>query len=344
MKAVIMREYGGPQALSLAEVPDPVPDQDGVLVQVRACGVCGHDVLARRGELKTPLPMILGHEVSGVVAAVGGAVRQLRVGDRVALVQRDPCGKCRHCRAGATNHCRQGRGFYGEDQPGGYAEYVLASERNAVVLPPDIDDAAGAILSCAIGTGWHALARVRAAAGEVAVVTGAGGGVGLHALQLARYLGMHVIAATGSAAKRDRLLEIGAEDVAIVGEGHDSLRDQVKAVTGGLLADVVLEVAGAPTFGSSVSALAPLGRLALIGNVDPQDLSVRPGLVILKELSVVGSAHATKKDLEAVVSLVTAGHVTPLIAEAIPLEEARRAHGPIAENYPLGRRVLVSAA
>lgn len=344
MKAVVMREYGGPAALRLEEVPDPVAADDELLVRVSACGVCGHDLLARRGELGTPLPAVLGHEISGVVAVVGSAVREFSVGDRVALVQRDPCGLCRACQGGTPNLCRRGRGFYGEDQPGGYAEYVRASERNTVMLPPDIDDAAGAILSCAIGTGWHALSRVQAAPGDVVVVTGAGGGVGLHALQLCRYLGMQVIAATSSLSKRERLRDLGAQHVAVMGAGQDSLRDQVRACTGGSLADVVLEVAGAPTFSHAVAALAPRGRLALIGNVDPQDLSLGPGLVILKELSIIGSAHGTKEDLAAVMSLVSAGHVTPLIAEEVPLAEARRAHEPATGHEPLGRRVLVPTA
>ncbi len=338
-----MREYGGPGVLRVEEVAEPVAGTGEVVVRVSACGVCGHDLLARRGELGTPLPAILGHEIAGVVTQVGDEVDKLTVGDRVALVQRDPCGRCPACRGGASNHCRRGRGFYGEDQDGGYAELVVASERNTVILPSEISDATGAVSSCAIGTGWHALQRVRSARGEIVVVTGAGGGVGLHALQLGRHLGMHVIAATTSAAKRDRLLEAGAHEVVLLGPAEPALRDQVKTLTGGQLADVVLELAGAPTFRAAVAALAPLGRLALIGNVDPQDLTLRPGLTILRELSIVGSAHGTKEDLATVLNLVAEGHVTPVIAERFPLAEAHRAHEPPTCHGPLGRRLLIPA-
>lgn len=344
MRAAVLPEYGGPRVLRLQDVPDPVAAQDEVLVGVSACGVCGHDLLARRGELGTPLPAILGHEISGVVQAVGSSVRQFTVGDRVALVQRDPCGRCGDCQRGATQLCRRGRGFYGEDQNGGYAELVIASERNAVRLPPDIDDAAGAVLSCAVGTGWHALGRVAAARGEVAVITGAGGGVGLHALQLSRYLGLHVIAATGSARKAEQLMALGAHAVAVLGADRPSLRDQVRAATDGQLADVVLDVAGAPTFRSAVAALAPHGRLALIGNVDPQDLALRPGLVILRELSIMGSAHGTREDLSTVMELVAAGHVAPVLAAQFPLDQAWRAHEPPTGDDPLGRRVILPSA
>ncbi|MDP9393492.1 MAG: alcohol dehydrogenase catalytic domain-containing protein [Actinomycetota bacterium] len=340
MRAVVLRQYGGPDALRLEEVPGPSAADDEILVEVSACGVCGHDLLARQGRLGTPLPAILGHEISGVVSAVGSAVDGFEVGDRVALVQRDPCGQCPQCTSGAENLCRRGRGFYGEDQPGGYAGYVRASARNTVKLPPEIGQDAGAILSCAIGTGWHALRRTGAARGEIVLVTGAGGGVGLHALQLCRHLGMHVIAVTGEDSKRDRLLELGADSVVVLDPRRASLRDEVRRATGGQLADVVLEVAGPPTFSRSLAALAPRGRLALIGNVDPQDVVLAPGLVILKELSVVGSAHGTRADLEAVLELVTAGHVEPLIAEAMPLADAAHAHEAPTQGA-LGRRVLL---
>jgi acryloyl-coenzyme A reductase len=340
VRAVVLHRYGGPDVLQVEDVAEPSFTDEELLIRVTACGVCGHDLLARSGQLGTPLPAVLGHEISGVIAAVGRDVTAFNVEDRVALVQRNPCGRCAACTAGATNLCRSGRGFYGEDQTGGYATHVVASSRNTVKLPPEIGEAAGAVLSCAVGTGWHALQRVAATAGEVAVVTGAGGGVGVHALQLCRYLGMQVIAVTSSDRKRERLLELGAHAVVSLSAGGPSLRDQVRDVTGGRLADVVLEVAGPPTFSQSVAALAPHGRLALIGNVDPQDVLLRPGLVILKELSIVGSAHGTKQDLEAVVGLVAAGQVRVVIADELPLEDAGRAHGSPGADA-LGRRVLI---
>jgi D-arabinose 1-dehydrogenase-like Zn-dependent alcohol dehydrogenase len=339
----VLRHFGEPDALQVEDVPKPSPAADELLVAVSACGVCGHDLLARRGQLGTSLPMVLGHEISGVVERTGDAVSGFTVGDRVALVQREPCGSCEFCAVGAENLCRSGRGFYGEDRPGGYAEYVLASARNAVLVPEDLPPSAAAVLSCAVGTGWHALRRVGAAAGDVIVVTGAGGGVGVHALQLCRYLGARAIAVTSSLDKREMLLAHGADDVISLGPGQASLREQVRRLTGGALADVVLEIAGPPTFAQSLAALTPHGRLALIGNVDPQDVAVRPGLVILKELSVVGCAHGTRSDLEEVVGLAAAGHVVPLISDEVPLSEVARAHAP-AVGAAVGRRVVIPTA
>lgn len=318
----------------------PAPAEDEILVAVSACGVCGHDLLAMRGKLGTPLPAILGHEIAGIVERVGSQVSGFRVGDRVALVQREPCGRCDLCSDGAENLCRHGRGFYGEDRPGGYAEYVLASARNAVRLPEGVPDRAGAVLSCAIGTGWHALRKVGAARGDVAVVTGAGGGVGSHALQLCRHLGIHAIAVTSSEESREALMGLGAEHVVTLRPGAEALREQVRRLTGGQLADVVLEVAGPPTFSQSIGALAARGRLALIGNVEPRDVCFNPGLAILKELSVVGCAHGTREDLQDVVELVAAGHVQPLIDEEIALADAARALAEPRRSGP-GRRLVV---
>jgi acryloyl-coenzyme A reductase len=336
MRAVVLRDFGAPEALRVEDVPEPSYGPDQMLVEVGACGVCGHDVLARRGELGTPLPAVLGHEIAGRVRKVGSEVTRLRPGDRVALVQREPCGTCFSCSIGRPNLCRSGPGFYGEDRPGGYSELVTASERNAVLLPPSVSESAGSILSCAVGTGWHALQRLEVKTGEVVVVTAASGGVGVHAVQLARHLGATVVAVTRSTDKVEPLRGLGADHVVNLSHDRD-LRSQVRGLTG-RLADVVLELAGPPTFGASLRALGPRGRMALIGNVEPRDVAMQPGLMILKELSIVGCAHGTRDDLATVVDLVEAGHVRPVIAHEHPLANASLAH---ASQGSMGRHVLV---
>lgn len=177
MRVVELVGVGGPEVLRPATRPTPRPAADQLLVRVGACGVCGHDALARRGELAAGTGSVLGHELAGRVVSVGHAVDDGWRGRRVALVQRIPCGDCADCADGLTTLCRRGPGFYGEDLPGGYAEYVVASPLNAVSLPDSIDDATGAILSCAVGTGFRALRSAAVGADDVVVVTGAGGGV-----------------------------------------------------------------------------------------------------------------------------------------------------------------------
>jgi len=169
MPVVELAAHGGPEVLVPATRPVPVPAADQLLVRVGACGVCGHDALARRGLLAAPVGSVLGHEIAGRVEAAGADVTGW-VGRRVALVQRIPCGVCAECAAGTTARCRQGPGFYGEDLPGGYAGFVLASPLNAVPLPDEVDDVTGALLSCAVGTGLKALHTAGVRAGDVVVV------------------------------------------------------------------------------------------------------------------------------------------------------------------------------
>ena len=160
MRAQVLSSFGAPDAFQLEDVAVPRPGPDQMLVKVAGCGVCGHDLLNRAGHFPhTRLPAVMGHEIAGEVVEAGPLVRRFKVGDRVAVIQRISCGVCRSCRNGQENICVTGPGFYGEDISGGYGEYVLASDRNAVALPDSIPLHVGAVLSCAIGTGYHALRR-----------------------------------------------------------------------------------------------------------------------------------------------------------------------------------------
>ncbi|SDP13788.1 D-arabinose 1-dehydrogenase, Zn-dependent alcohol dehydrogenase family [Klenkia soli] len=339
MRVAELAAHGGPEVLVAGSRPVPEPAADQLLVRVAACGVCGHDALARRGLLAAPVGSVLGHEIAGRVEAAGVDVVGDWVGRRVALVQRIPCGRCPECAAGTTARCRQGPGFYGEDLPGGYAEYVVASPLNAVPLPDAVDDVTGALLSCAVGTGLKALRTAGVRAGEVVLVTGAGGGVGVHTVQLARHLGATVVAVTGDAGKVAPLRDAGAAEVAVRPDGRELRRiaaglDRPRGV------DVVVETTGAPTFAVALRALRPGGRLVLVGNTVPGDLPLDPGLVIVRELAVLGSAHAARADLEEVVDLVARGAVHPLAAQVWPLTEAAAAHAALDARTLVGRAVL----
>ncbi|MBW0102403.1 zinc-binding dehydrogenase [Pseudonocardia sp. KRD-291] len=338
MRVVELAGTGDASVLVPATRPTPRPGPGELVVRVGACGVCGHDALARRGELAAGPGTVLGHEIAGRVVALGPEVPGDWLDRRVALVQRIPCGRCDECAAGATTHCRSGPGFYGEDLDGGYAEYVRASPRNAVPLPDGIDDATGAILSCAVGTGLRALRSAEVWPGQVVVVTGAGGGVGLHTVALARHLGARVVGLVGSAAKVAAVRSAGAE--AVVTSDADGLRDAVRTLGGRRGAHVVVETTGAPTFATALRALAPRGRLVLVGNTEPGALPLDPGRTIVKELRVSGSAHADRDDLTEVVELVADGAITPVPAHRRPLAEVADAHAALDARTVTGRAVV----
>ncbi len=339
MEAVILTEFGGPDVLQRSRIERPSFRADQMLVRVAACGVCGHDVLNRAGHFgETRLPAVLGHEISGTVDQVGALVARFKPSDRVVLLQRLPCGLCRSCQSGRENLCRSGDGFYGEETLGGYGEYVVASERNAVLLPPEIPFDVGAVLSCAVGTGFHALLRARVHPGDAVVITGASGGVGINTVQIARLMGLNIIAITSSDKKVSELRIAGADDVIVTGDFK--FHDRVRTATAGEGAAAVIEITGKPTFNSSIRALRPGGRLVLVGNVDPGPISLNPAISILKEIELIGSGHAIISDLVQVVALVKRKNLLPLIAATMPIAEAAAAHRLLEGRSTIGRIVL----
>lgn len=311
-----------------------------MLVRVAACGVCGHDLANRKGHFpQRRLPCVMGHEIAGIVEEAGPLVTRFAPGDRVTMIQRMLCGICAFCRAGRENICTSGPGFYGEDISGGYGAFVLASERNTVALPDAIPLDQGCTLSCAIGTGYHALRRADLDLGETVVITAASGGVGLHTVRLARLAGLRVIAISGSASKADRLREAGADHVITAPDMvfHRAVRD----LTDGRGAAAVIEIAGRPSFASSVRAIRAGGRMVVVGNVDPGPVPFNPALAILREMEFIGSAHATLADLQAVIALVAAGRIAPEIAGYLPVSEAAEAHRRMEARTTAGRMVLL---
>lgn len=280
----------------------------------------------------------MGHEIAGTVVEVGSLVTRFKVDDRVALIQRIPCGLCSLCRSGRENTCVSGAGFYGEELSGGYGEFVLAGERNAVHVPDSIPLRIAAVLSCAIGTGFHALRRAGLELGDSILVTAPTGGVGIHTVKLARLLGLRVIAVTTSAAKSALLTEAGADDV-IVTEGKPFHR-QARALTGDRGVDAVFEIAGRPTFELSIRSIRAGGRVIMVGNVDPGSVPLNPAMSVLKEIDVLGSAHATLDDLKKVIELVSRGAIEPNIAQFIPIEDVASAHEAMKSRISSGRFVL----
>lgn len=347
MRVVELAGLGDASVLRESTRPVPSPEPGQLLVRVGATGVCGHDVLARRGKLAAVVGDVLGHEIAGTVVAVrepaDAGADQLRatwLGRRVALVQRIPCGECAECASGATSQCRQGPGFYGEDLTGGYAEYVISSPLNSVLLPDNVPEASAAVLSCAVGTGLHALRNAQLRPDDVVVVTGAGGGVGVHTVQLAARMGHHVVAVTSSPDKVARLERLGAERV-LVSPERAELRQAAAALGRPRGADAVIEVTGGPFFELSLRSLAPRGRLVLVGNVEAAPLRLEPGLVIVKELQVKGSAHGTRADLEEVVAMVSDGRLTPVSSRIWPLAAVSEAHAALDGRQVTGRAVVV---
>ncbi|HEX9426601.1 MAG TPA: alcohol dehydrogenase catalytic domain-containing protein [Candidatus Polarisedimenticolia bacterium] len=342
MRAVVLREFGGPENLHLEQVEAPAPAslrEREVLIKVQAVGVCYHDIINRSGNLpRTKLPSIMGHEIAGEVVAVGSEVQGFRPADRVASIQRVPCGRCDLCRRGRSTLCKEGV-FFGEEIPGGYAEYVVSEEQGLARIPPGIGIEEASICACTIGTAIH-VARTRGGVqlDETVLITGASGGVGLHAIQVCRLIGARVYAVTSSPQKEARLREAGADEVIV--SPDLKFASQVRRATGGRGVDVVLEITGALTFDQAIHSLAPAGRMIVVGNLETRPVSFMPGLVILKEIEIRGSFATTTAELAETFRLVGEKKVRPVVSRVMPLAEVAKAHQILYDRGVTGRIVL----
>lgn len=344
---MVIREAGPATALRLETVPDPAPGPRQVVLRVEACGVCFHDVVTRNGTLKAGIrmPLIPGHEVCGTVVAAGREVRGLKQGDRVATTQRaHVCGECRHCRGGREPLCAEAEFLGDAGLNGGYAEYVAVDADMVTGVPDGVPSDAAAIAACAIGTMFHAVREVgRIAPGETVLVTGAGGGLGQHGVQLAALAGARVIAQTGSAGKAGALRALGADEVLALPRGED-FSAAVKDLTGGEGVDVVIDNVGTPLFQPTRRSLAKAGRWVLVGQLTGDFVPFNPAQLFLRGISLLSATSTTREELRQVLGLLGRGRLRAVVDRVLPLEHAPQAHALVESGRAAGRIVLRPAA
>lgn len=342
MMAVMLREIGAPSVLRCEMVTEPRPGRGEVLVRVAAAGVCSHDVAIRNGTLKRGIsfPSIPGHEIAGIVEALGEGVDDLAIGDRVASTQRQHiCGTCDWCRTGQEAACPK-RIFLGHGDSGGYAELACIGAENLALVPPSVSLPDAAIAACALGTCLNAVRdAAKLTMGETVLITGAGGGLGIHALQVARLAGARVLALTSSPSKAGRLLEGGAHEVIVTGRGED-FSAKVKAATGGRGVDVLIDNVGSAIFHPCRRSLAQGGRWVLVGELEGGFVSVNPAQIFLQGLSILSVRSATRLHLRQVLAMMADGRLSAVIEEELPLEEAEEAHRRVEAGRVTGRLVL----
>jgi len=343
MKAIVVHQPGGTEVLSLERVADPIAGPKDVFIKVDACGVCFHDIVTRNGTLKfgVQMPCILGHEISGTVVDVGRDVRAFRKGDRVATVQRfHICGACRYCRTGRETLCPE-RKFTGDlGMVGGYAEYVAIEDDNVAPVPEGVPLQDAAIVACAIGTILNAIREIgKLQPGETALVTGAGGGLGMHAVQLARLAGALVIAQTTSREKADQIRGLGAHTVIVHARGED-FSGAVKKATGGAGVDVAIDNVGSQLFEPIRRSMGIGGRWIMIGQLTGEFVPFNPAQLFLKNVSMLSATSTTRKQLVDCLALVARGVIKPIVSLALPLEQAARAHELVESGKSAGRVVL----
>ena len=322
MRAVLCSAFTGPEDLRIGEIEEPKPASDEILVEVHAASVSFMDQLLVSGlyQMRPPTPFVPGTEAAGTVVAVGEGVTRFRPGDRVACAS----------------------------WTGGYAERMVVKEWKAVRLPAGVAFEAAATVLHNYGTAYCALSvAARAQRGETVFITGAAGGVGLAAVDLAVHLGLSVIAGVGSDDKADLLRGYGACDV--INYRSEDLRERIKSITGGEGVDICFDNVGGTIFEQMARLMKFGGRLMPIGFTSGQIPSVPMNLPLLKNYSIVGVFAAIWAEKfpeqavrmnDALAQLLAEGKIRPHIDRVIPLEQVKEGMRAVANRAVRGRIVL----
>ena len=321
MRAAVLTGYDRP--LELVELPDPVPGPGEVVVDIRACGVCGSDLFLQKGGFASVLPIVPGHEAAGTVSAAGEGVESVEVGQPVAVYYIDHCGNCRLCRQGRVNICLEFRRM-GVEFNGAFAERVVLPAECVVPVHPDDDPAAVAVLTDAVATPYHALVRIaQARAGETVVVLGIGG-LGSNAVQVASHLGCRVIAVSRSDANLELATRMGADSVVRGGTG--SVEGIAKA-SGPGGPNVIIQTVGSADVYRQAIASAGIGcRVVAVGStLEPFPVNAMD--LVWREATLAGSRGYTPQDIRDVVELHRQGELTTdhLVQHPRPLDEVNNA-------------------
>ena len=341
----MLERPGQPPDLVVKDLPVPVPEPGEALVQVAACGFCHHDLLVMTGVLRRGVNpgIVLGHELAGRVVQVGEGVTTVGPGEPVVSILTNACGRCDRCRQGREHRCRSGVGI-GHGRHGGFAEYVCVAESSLVSVPDTVDLTGAALFACPMGVALQAVKQVaQVQPGETVVVTGAGGGLGTHAVQIAAALGGRVLAVTSSPDKVGDLEKLGAAEVLEAGELEETLdfSELVMAFTEDEGADVVIDTVGSPLFDSTWQSLSQYGRLVLLGEVAGEPVELNLAEIVFRDAQILGSSGVSRALVQEVSEMVSQGTLQPVASRVLPLEEAATAVQDLSSRSVLGRIVLV---
>jgi len=337
VKALILKEAGVDPAFDLVEIDDPSVSEDGVVLEVEAVGVCHHDISVMDGTLRRGVKddVILGHEIAGTVVDVGPSTQGIKLGDKAVTTLTTSCGLCETCLGGLEYRCPQAHGL-GHSIDGGFAEYISVRRNNLVKLEDHMDLIGASLIAC-----LEDLCEI--SAGQSVVVFGSGGGLGVHAAQVASSLGAEVIAFTRSPNKIQRLQELGFGQVFLLEEGLDP-SDLVYALTQDLGADIAFNPVGSAVFEAALRCLGNGGKMVVLGEVEGNHSSVNIAELIFRDGSVIGSSGAGIRHIESACEQVSSGIITPVVEARMPFEEIGQAYKLIKSGDVFGRIVLTPAS
>jgi propanol-preferring alcohol dehydrogenase len=325
----------GPE-FHIEERPDPQPAPGEVVVDVLACGA-GVTLTNLIAHWDRNTPRVFGHEFGGRISAIGAGVHGWSIGDRVTATFYLVCGQCDLCADGLESHCRNFAGLIGVHRDGAFAERVVVPARNLVRVPDAVDLAVSGIVSDAIGTPYHVVRRRLAlVAGERVVVLGAGGGLGVHTLEIVRAFGGVAIAVEKDPDKL-KALRAGNHAEVIVDAADSDWPKKIKS-TG---VDAAIDTVGHnETLAAAAACLSDRGRMVIIGVSAGASLTLTSTAMIMGELSIMGTRYCTRGEIAASLDLVAAGRIRTVVGARFPLEAINEAYAAIRNNRVFGRVLI----
>ncbi len=335
-----MRATGGPEVLARETIEIGEPGPREVRVRVRAVAVNHIDVWTRRGlpHLKYEWPHRLGCDIAGEVEALGPGAREAKIGDRVLISPGISCGVCARCLSGDDNLCKRYR-IHGEGAQGGYARHVHVPDANLLPCPASLSFTDAAALPLVFLTAWQMVVRKgRVGPGDTVLVQAAGSGVSTAAIQIAKLFHARVIATTGSDAKVERALALGADHV--VNYETSDFVAECKKLTRKLGVDVVIEHVGGDVFVKSILATRWGGRVVTCGATAGFTPTLDLRHIFFRQVEVLGSTMGSKGDLFRILALVEEGKLKPVVDRVLPLWSAAEAHRVLEERRAFGKVVL----
>ena len=338
MWAVRFHEHGDSSVLKYEEVEEPEIGPNEVLVRVKAASVNRIDVLVRNGYpgIKIPLPHIPGADLAGVIEETGDGVSAFREGDRVIATPVYGCGHCEYCSMGQENLCKNWR-MLGFHVDGSYAELVKVPARTLIRIPDGLGYREAAALPLALLTSWNALVeKANIKSGETVLVWAGGSGIGVYSIQIAKALGLKVVATAGAKWKMEKLKDMGVD--LVLNHYEDDVVKEIKERFGGV--DVVVEHIGAKTIARSIQALRPGGRIVLFGVITGDTAEIPLRLLYLKHARIIGLHTGSRWMLQKAMKFVKEGKIKPVIDSVYKLREAAEAHKRLEAYEHFGKIIL----
>ena len=340
MRAVVIREHGGPEVVKVEDLPIPEPGPGQARLAVKACGLNHIDLWLRKGEPKGAfhVPRVPGADFSGVVDAVGPGVDAAWVGREVVSAPQTSCGVCEACAAGQQNLCRHW-GIYGESFDGGMREYAVVAANGLFPKPAQYSHAECAALPLVFLTAWHMLVtRAGVRPGMTVLIHAAGSGVSSAGIQIAKLWGARVLTTAGSDDKLARARALGADE-GINYATHDVVQ-RVRELTGREGLDVVFDHVGADVFGASLKLLKRGGTFVTCGATSGHRVELDLRQVFFRGLSVLGSTMGTLGESAEVMRLAGQGRLKPVLDRTFPVEDVRAAHEYLESRKAFGKVVV----